>query len=248
MRLWIVTCILHFARAVHLQFHRYLNDTELLTTLANASKTLEWQSQKARDSPEWVRGVDRSVENGIYNMFRRQGIDMRGKNVLCIGARAGGEVRAFRRLGAFAVGIDLFPIEFQHGALVLRGTALDLQFATGCIDRVFTNILDHIPDLPRFATEVARVLKPDGGLFLADVLLQIRISDEWAVRNTGTDEFYHELADSFGRTKVMQHCRTMHDSKRANWLRKLRKSDRRFINKGASGQDFTVWVKGVRCP
>ena len=35
---------------------------------------------------------------------------LEGKTVICLGARLGGEVRAFKSLGAIALGIDLNPV------------------------------------------------------------------------------------------------------------------------------------------
>jgi len=89
-------------------------------------------------------------------------LPLRGASVLCLGARLGGEVRAFRRLGALAVGVDLEP--GPRNRHVLLGDVHALQFADGVFDYAFTNILDHVLDLEAFTAEVVRVLKPDGRL------------------------------------------------------------------------------------
>jgi SAM-dependent methyltransferase len=91
---------------------------------------------------------------------------LKGASVLCLGARLGGEVRAFARLGALSVGVDLEP---GHGNRhVLPGDVHALQFADAVFDYVFTNILDHVLHLERFADEVERVLKP-GGRFIVEL-------------------------------------------------------------------------------
>ena len=87
------------------------------------------------------------------------------RNVLCLGARLGTEVRALHRLGHFAIGIDLNP--GSENSYVLPGDFHALVFPDGAVDAVFTNALDHVFDLERMIREVARVLRP-GGILLAE--------------------------------------------------------------------------------
>jgi SAM-dependent methyltransferase len=89
------------------------------------------------------------------------------RNVLCLGARLGTEVRALHEMGYFAVGIDLNPGE--RNAFVLPGDFHDVVFPSGSVDAVYTNSLDHAFDLERICLEVRRLLRP-GGLFVIDVL------------------------------------------------------------------------------
>jgi SAM-dependent methyltransferase len=89
------------------------------------------------------------------------------RNVLCLGARLGAEVRALRELGYFAVGLDLNP--GRDNPYVFYGDFHDLAFRDASVDAVYTNALDHVFDLARVVKEVDRVLAP-GGLFVADVL------------------------------------------------------------------------------
>jgi SAM-dependent methyltransferase len=91
-------------------------------------------------------------------------VSWEGRNVLCLGARIGTEVRAFFDLGCFAIGIDLNPGEKNR--YVVHGDFHDLQYAPNSIDVVYTNSLDHAFDLDRIAQEVAKVLKPDGLLIV----------------------------------------------------------------------------------
>jgi len=116
----------------------------------------------------------------------------------------GGEVRAFNGLGAFAVGVDLEPVDT---AFVVNGNAMKLQWPDGCVDAIYTNVFDHLPSLDAIAKEVARLLKP-GGIFFGDVEAQFRKMDSWAVRDTGTGAFYAELATAMAATNVMRHCYT----------------------------------------
>jgi SAM-dependent methyltransferase len=82
--------------------------------------------------------------------------------VLCVGARVGGEVRAFSRLVDLAVGIDLYPGE--KNPFVMYGDAHKLQFNNASFRTLFTNVLDHILYVDKFASEARRVLKPNGVL------------------------------------------------------------------------------------
>ncbi|HEX5436162.1 MAG TPA: class I SAM-dependent methyltransferase [Gemmatimonadaceae bacterium] len=89
-----------------------------------------------------------------------------GTNVLCLAARLGTEVKAFLDLGCFAVGIDLNPGDDNRYVVV--GDFHALQFASGSVDAVFTNSLDHAFDLEKIFAEVRRVLKP-GGQFIVEM-------------------------------------------------------------------------------
>lgn len=203
--------LLHLAAAAGaaglkpLQAHRaHMSDDNLDEILLNETAVAEWQGSKVRADPGWVKGIDRNTEAVVYRLY--QGERMRGRLVLCVGARGGGEVRAFRRMGAFAVGIDLEPAPFAND-LVLRASALALPFADETVDYVFSNIMDHIPHFPKFCSEVARVLRPDGYLIL-EVLAQLRSQDAWAVRDTGTRAFYDELGAAMKSTGRMAHVHT----------------------------------------
>ena len=80
----------------------------------------------------------------------------RGKTVLCLGARLGGEVRAFKSLGAVALGIDLNP--GRSNMDVVAGDFHAIPFPDQSFDFSYSNVLDHIYDRDRFAAEVCRVI------------------------------------------------------------------------------------------
>lgn len=102
---------------------------------------------------------DRQFYAGLTQRLAALPFDLRGRNVLCLAARQGTEVRAFIDHGAFAVGIDLKPLPASRH--VLNGDFHELQFADASVDVVFTNSLDHAFDLERILGEVRRVLKPE---------------------------------------------------------------------------------------
>lgn len=96
-----------------------------------------------------------------------------GTSVLCLGARAGGEVKAFIDKGCFAVGVDLLPTPGSSHVVV--GDFNNLHYADESIDVVFTNSLDHSDDLAKTVSETCRVLKADGH-FLVEIMSD---EDDW---------------------------------------------------------------------
>jgi SAM-dependent methyltransferase len=127
----------------------------------------------AHQSSKLEQVNDRLIENeadDLAEFERRFGLcdELRGlRNVLCLGARLGTEVKALHRRGLFAVGIDLNP--GPDNRYVLVGDFHALVFGDGSVDAIYTNALDHVFDLTRLITEVARVLV-GGGILIADVL------------------------------------------------------------------------------
>ncbi|GAF92962.1 unnamed protein product [marine sediment metagenome] len=127
---------------------------------------IDHQKGKLDKENYWIQGFD---ENYSKILNERLFIDFTAHNIekgnaLCLGARLGGEVRAFIKLGFFAVGIDLNPGE--KNPHVLHGDFQDLQFPDRSVDIVFSNSLDHSFDIDKVMKEIKRVLKKDGFLIL----------------------------------------------------------------------------------
>lgn len=98
-----------------------------------------------------------------------------GHRVLCLGARRGAEVLAFRRLGfGNAYGIDLNPGSQKSGSfqvlalkgLVLRADFMACPFLSGSFGILFTNSVDHVFEIGAFAEECRRLLSPHGILIM----------------------------------------------------------------------------------
>jgi SAM-dependent methyltransferase len=89
-----------------------------------------------------------------------------GRNVLCLGARLGGEVEALHRLGYFAVGLDLNPGE--NNPYVLPGDFHAVVFPDGSVDSIYCNAIDHSFDIEKMLGEIARLLRPRG-IFIAEI-------------------------------------------------------------------------------
>ena len=83
--------------------------------------------------------------------------------VLCLGARLGEEVRAFRRVGMDAVGVDLNP--GANNPDCLYADFHHLPFRSNSFDGAYSNVLDHVLDMNRFMNETVRVVRPGGFVF-----------------------------------------------------------------------------------
>ena len=105
---------------------------------------------------------DRLYEEIVFNRYT----DFNDKLVLCLAARLGGEVRAFKRRGADAIGIDLNPGKDNKD--VIYGDFHDIPFKSDWFDYVFTNSIDHVLYPKKMFSEAHRVLKP-GGIFILEI-------------------------------------------------------------------------------
>jgi SAM-dependent methyltransferase len=124
------------------------------------------QSSKIDDSA--FRRKLEALEEEQYLGFRKRfalAPEIAGKKtILCLGARLGTEVRAFKDMGFFGVGVDLNPGGANPHVVV--GDFHALMFSDGSVDVVYTNVLDHAFDLDKVMKEVRRVLAPDGVAFI----------------------------------------------------------------------------------
>jgi SAM-dependent methyltransferase len=112
----------------------------------------------------------RNMEEEDFAEFYRRFKDCKAlsdvDSVLCLGARLGTEVKALHALGYFSIGIDLNP--GKDNPYVVKGDFHHLVFPDASVGAVYTNALDHVFDVDKVITEVARVLKP-GGVFILDL-------------------------------------------------------------------------------
>jgi SAM-dependent methyltransferase len=105
-------------------------------------------------------------------------LDVLGKDVLEIGLGEGSESERLIRRGARWSGVDLTAesVARVRTRLTLRnlpytelrqGSVLDLPFADGSFDVVFSHgVLHHVPDIKQAQREIHRVLRPGGELII----------------------------------------------------------------------------------
>jgi len=119
-----------------------------------------------------------------------------GWRVLDVGSGVGGPSRWLAGQGCAVTGLDLsadYVALSRHLAEragisldYVQGDALDLPFADGSFDLVWTqHAAMNIPDKPRLYAEMARVLKPGGRLALHDVCAgegELLLPVPWASR------------------------------------------------------------------
>jgi ubiquinone/menaquinone biosynthesis C-methylase UbiE len=119
----------------------------------------------------------------------RGGVDFRGLRVLEVSCGHGGGASYFTRTYAPAeyIGMDLNPEAIRHcqsrhqvvGLKFHVGDAQKLPFSDASFDVVMNVEASHCyPDFPGFVDEVARVLKPGGRFYHADLRYRSGV-DEW---------------------------------------------------------------------
>ncbi len=148
----------------------------------NRPKDLPWSAEGAlsrRDYPDYATYVAHQRDKlaktkGLeeYDRAFRAALAarlpaVRGWRTLCLAARIGTEVRAFRDAGALAVGIDLNP--GPRNPDVLPADFHRLPFRTAAFDAAYSNSLDHVLDLPRLSRETRRAVRP-GGMFIVEAV------------------------------------------------------------------------------
>ena len=145
------------------------NDLTIYDTVAD-----QWWSDEIR----WVRTLKNLVP-GRLSWFDRQ-IDWAGKRVLDLGCAGGFMAEALADRGAQVTGIDPAEKAIAAARAHARGAGHAIAYDVGVgealpYDRVgfdavvCVDVLEHVSDLDKVLSEVARVLRP-GGLFLFDTI------------------------------------------------------------------------------
>ena len=111
---------------------------------------------------------------------------VKGKNVVDIGCGFGRNKNLVEESGGRWTGVE----PFEGGAHTVVASAEDLPFAEHTFDvAIMDAVLEHIPDVGKAFSEVARVLKP-GGIFIGYVAFM---------------ECFHEISYSHLSFKALEH-------------------------------------------
>lgn len=144
---------------------------------------LKKQASKLSGRPGWCLKLSVELCNSLTIRLEGLKIVSKGMSVVCLGARLGGEVEAFIRAGAFAIGVDINPGEDNE--YVLHGDFHNLQFPDSSIDIVYCNCFDHCYNPDLVLAEIHRILKPKG-LFLMECKAG---SGEVNIKQMGSDSW-----------------------------------------------------------
>lgn len=145
------------------------NDLTIYDTVAD-----HWWSDDIR----WVRTLKNLVP-GRLAWFDRQ-IDWQGKAVLDLGCAGGFMAEALAARGAQVTGIDPAEGAIEAARAHARAAGLRIGYDVGVGEAlpyerdsfeavVCVDVLEHVADLNKVLSEVARTLRP-GGLFLFDTI------------------------------------------------------------------------------
>jgi len=88
-----------------------------------------------------------------------------GEKILDLGCSRGYYVKALKEYTSGAIGVDISEDSLKNAITpaVRFGDITALDFADGSLDKVYSlHTIEHLPDLKKFFSEVARVLKPYG--------------------------------------------------------------------------------------
>ena len=109
------------------------------------------------------------------------------KRILCLGARAGDEVAALRKLGyEKTIGVDIQPINILPD-MVEQGDVHNLKYDDDSFDILYSNILDHLhfSSFEKFTNECKRILKKNG-IIIFDVGLNAEtgLYESFSIKNS----------------------------------------------------------------
>jgi arsenite methyltransferase len=154
----------------------------------------EYASRMLRYNPDELATIPAECTAsfaGVGNPHRIGPI-MPGETILDVGCGAGMDLLlAARRTGVTgrAIGIDMTPSMIERAKCaalktglwqnveIRRGTAEELSVQSGTIDVVISNaMLNLSSDKRKVFSEIYRVLRPGGRLYLADVVVQRELS------------------------------------------------------------------------
>lgn len=174
---------------------------------ANYEEYLIHQGSKLNKFPEEVMFMNDKIRDIVYRRYKNKK-KFHGKTVMCLGARLGGEVEAFKKLGAVAIGIDVEPGgKNQH---VVYGDFHNTGYVNEVFDYVYCNCIDHAYDLDKFFSEAQRILKKSGTMFLE---VAIQKAGEYETIDTETLLFISSVLNKYFQTMGIESINNVWDGK-----------------------------------
>ena len=125
-------------------------------------------SRRLHSIPDIMWQSDEDFRNILLSRLLQHPTLNKQQNVLCLAARMGGEVRAFKDIGCTAIGIDLEP--GPDNADVIKGDFHNTGYDKDTFDVLYTNSIDHLFSPDKFMRETKRILKPDG-IFILEFII-----------------------------------------------------------------------------
>jgi SAM-dependent methyltransferase len=154
-----------------------------------------WLNESHPNFKRWQRARKLSIERGmfIYSIVNQK-VKTDNLSVLDLGSGEGGTVKTFSE-GNFVVSFDLSLVRLKrqnaivisskpalpsgrsfemtstinsNDLAVVNGTALQLPFNDQCFDVIIIqDVIEHFTDINSFYSEIKRVLKPNGFVFVS---------------------------------------------------------------------------------
>jgi len=180
---------------------------------ASYDEYVHQQGAKARAHRDVLLAHLPKNTEGFTRIFRQAAPFLKRGSVLCLGARTGAESLGAVKAGfAGSVGIDLHPV----GPTVLTGDWHNLLFSDGAFANVYSNSLDHCLHLDKLASEVRRVLEPDGRFFLMATNRPGVTPETWR-NKPGNEALYWETSDQLCEALCGYGFAVTHDWRHGKW-------------------------------
>jgi 2-polyprenyl-3-methyl-5-hydroxy-6-metoxy-1,4-benzoquinol methylase len=156
---------------------------------------------------DYCQERDRSIQTGSVTGFREiaANFDLKGKKVLDIGCASGALLASLKPLGPKElVGIDTteYPTEFgakRYGLDLRCGTFRSMSLPGEYFDLVtLIDVIEHVEDLNDFLSELRRVVKPSGSIFIItpNYLAHSFTRDQWACLYQDFEHLHYFSAQS----------------------------------------------------
>lgn len=146
---------------------------EITSTLKNIHQAV-WLDKSHPNYERWERARNLSVARGkLVKTLLEKYHPINGKNILDIGSGEGGTSLVFSE-NNFVVSVDLSFLRLQRQKAnfqiknSVNGNAVLLPFSDSSFDVIILqDVIEHLSDIKNFLSEIKRVLKPKGIIYLS---------------------------------------------------------------------------------